>query len=299
MTGAVPLSRRSVVVLGVATVAGLMMLVWPLLVRQPEGGQVGPPFVFLALLPVVILVVLAEVSEGGLDPRVLAVLGVLSAVNAVLRGLSPGTGGVELVFFLLILSGRVFGPGFGFVLGCTSLFASALLTGGVGPWLPYQMLVSAWVGMGAGLLPRRVTGRAEIAMLAAYGVVAAYLYGLLLNLSSWPFVLGLSVPGHPGISFVAGDPISANLHRFLAFTLVTSTGSFDTGRAVTNAVAIVVLGPAVLTTLRRAARRAVVSGTVAASAPPGPLSRSGADEAAGDRGLVSRVPERPDATRTG
>ncbi len=153
------------------------------------------------------MVVLAEVTEGGLDPRVLAVLGVLSAVNAVLRGLSPGTGGVELVFFLLILAGRVFGPGFGFVLGCTSLFASALLTGGVGPWLPYQMLCSAWVGMGAGLLPRRFTGRAEIMMLAAYGVVAAYAFGLLLNLSSWPFVLGIAVPGHTGLAFVPGDPM--------------------------------------------------------------------------------------------
>jgi len=262
MSRAVPLSRRSAMVLGVASVAGMLMLVWPLLVRAPEGGQVGPPFVFLALLPVVIVVVLAEVTEGGLDPRVLAVLGVLSAVNAVLRGLSPGTAGVELVFFLLILAGRVFGPGFGFVLGCTSLFASALLTGGVGPWLPYQMLVSAWVGMGAGLLPRRFTGRAEIVMLAAYGVFAAYAYGLLLNLSSWPFVLGIAVPGHTGLAFVPGDPMAENLHRFLVYTLITSTGSFDTGRAITNAVAIVVLGPAVLTTLRRAARRVVVTGSV-------------------------------------
>jgi energy-coupling factor transport system substrate-specific component len=259
-----------VLVIGVASVAGLLMLLWPLLVRESSGGQIGPPFVFLALLPVVIVVVLAEVTEGGLDPRVLAVLGVLSAVNAVLRGLSPGTAGVELVFFLLILAGRVFGPGFGFVLGCTSLFASALLTGGVGPWLPYQMLVSAWVGMGAGLLPRRATGRVEITMLAAYGVVAAYLYGLLLNLSSWPFVLGIAVPGHEGLAFVPGDPLSENLHRFFAYTLITSTGSFDTGRAVTNAVAIVVLGPAVLTTLRRAARRAVVTGTVEKLLPGAP-----------------------------
>ena len=58
------------------------------------------------------------------------------------------------MFFLLVLAGRVFGPGFGFVLGCTSLFASALLTAGVGPWLPFQMLGCAWVGLGAGLLPR-------------------------------------------------------------------------------------------------------------------------------------------------
>ena len=260
---AVALAPRSAVVLAVASLAGLMMLAWPLLVRVPDHARVDPPFLFLGLLPVVIVVVLAEVGEGGLDPRVLAVLGVLSAVNALLRGLSAGVAGVELVFFLLILAGRVFGPGFGFVLGCTSLFASALMTAGVGPWLPFQMLVSAWVGMGAGLLPRRVTGRAEIAMLVVYGIVAAYAFGLLMNLSTWPFALGVDVPGHEGsLAFVPGDPVWENLQRFAVYTLLTSTGSWDTGRAITNSVAIVVLGPAVLTTLRRAARRATVTGTV-------------------------------------
>ena len=47
-----------------------------------------------------------------------------------------------------------------------------------------------------------------------------------------------------------------NLHRFLVFTVVTSTVGWDTGRAITNVVAIVLLGPAVLAALRRAARRA-------------------------------------------
>ena len=55
--------------------------------------RVDPPFLFLALLPLVIAVVLAEVSEGGLDPRVLAILGVLSAVNAILRGSPPAPAG--------------------------------------------------------------------------------------------------------------------------------------------------------------------------------------------------------------
>lgn len=262
---AVPVSRRTALVLALASLGGLMMLIWPLLLRvPPETERIDPPFLFLALLPVVIAVVLAELSEGGLDTRVLAVLGVLSAVIAVLRGISAGTGGIELVFFLLVLAGRVFGPGFGFVLGVTSLFASALMTAGVGPWLPFQMLVSAWVGMGAGLLPRRVTGRAEIVMLVVYGVLAAYLYGLLMNLSGWPFLLGIVVPGHEqtALSFDPGAPLGENLRRFGAYTLITSTGSFDTGRAVTNAVAIAVLGPAVLTTLRRAARRATVRGRV-------------------------------------
>ncbi|WP_227468006.1 ECF transporter S component [Nocardioides lijunqiniae] len=237
-----------------------MMLCWPLLLRVSEDTRVDPPFLFLALLPIVVAVVLAELSEGGMDARVLAVLGVLSAVNAILRTVSAGTAGVELVFFLLILGGRVFGAGFGFVLGCTSLFASALMTAGVGPWLPFQMIVSAWIGMGAGLLPRRVTGRAEIAMLAVYGVLAAYVFGLLMNLSGWPFLLGVQVPGHEGsLSYVPGAPLADNLATFLKYTLITSTGSFDTGRAITNVVAIVVLGPAILTTLRRAAKRATVT----------------------------------------
>ena len=256
---AVQLSLRSGLVLGVASVTGLMMLCWPLLLQAEAGQRIAPPFLFLTLLPLIIAVVLAEISEGGLDPRVLAILGVLSAVNAVLRALSPGLAGVELTFFLLILAGRVYGPGFGFVLGCTSLFASALLTAGVGPWLPFQMLISAWVGMGAGLLPRRFTGRAEIVLLAAYGIVAAYAFGMLMNLSGWPFVAGIAVPGEEGsLSYVPGAPLLENLHRFVLYTLLTSTGGWDTVRAITNAVGIALLGPAVLTTLRRASRRAVL-----------------------------------------
>jgi energy-coupling factor transport system substrate-specific component len=257
---AVPLGPRSAAVLLLATVAGLAMFVWPLLVRvEPGSERLDPPFVFLALLPVLMAVVLAEVSEGGMDAKVLAMLGVLTAINSVLRGLSAGTGGLELVFFLLVLAGRVFGAGFGFAFGCTTLFASALMTAGVGPWLPFQMLAAAWVGMGAGLLPRRVDGRGEIAMLVVYGIVAAYGYGLLMNLSGWPFALGVDVPGHTGsLSFVPGDPVWENLHRFVVYTLLTSTGSWDTGRAITNAVALTVLGPPVLVTLRRAWKRADV-----------------------------------------
>jgi len=263
----VPVGRRSAVVLTLATVAGLVMFTWPLVLVpdpavQETAQRVSPPFVFLALLPVVVLVVLAELTEGGLDAKALAMLGVLTAVNAALRSLGAGLAGVELVFFLLILAGRVFGPGFGFVLGCTSLFASALLTAGVGPWLPYQMLCSAWIGLGAGLLPRRwrgraVRGRAELALLVGYGILCAYGFGLLMNLSSWPYTLGIAVPGQDGsLSYEPGAPLLENLHRFGIYTLLTSTGGWDTGRAVTNTLAILVLGPAVLATLRRAARRA-------------------------------------------
>ncbi|WP_328997925.1 ECF transporter S component [Kribbella sp. NBC_00709] len=260
-TGAIRVGKRSAVVLILATIAGLMMFVWPLLTKvDPSPTQHGSdaPFIFIVILPVLVMIVIAELSEGGMDSKALAILGVLSAVNAALRPtLGAGTAGIESVFFLLVLAGRVFGPGFGFLLGCTSLFASALLTAGVGPWLPFQMICSAWIGLGAGLLPRRVRGTAEIAMLVAYGIFVAYAFGFLMNLWFWPFITHAEVPYYNGgISYIPGAPVSENLHRFTIFTLLTSTGGWDTGRAITNTVAILILGPAVLATLRRTAHRA-------------------------------------------
>ncbi len=254
-TAAVPVGVRTASALLLASLTGIVMFCSPLFVRVPAssvGHTSDAPLLFVVVLPLVVAIVLASFADGGMDSKALAMLGVLSAVNAALRPLGAGIAGVELVFFLLVLAGRVFGAGFGFVLGCTSMFASGLLTAGVGPWLPFQMLAAAWIGLGAGLLPRRMSGRAEIAMLVAYGVVAAYLYGFLMNLWFWPFALG----GGTDLSFVPGDPLLDNLHRFVVYTVTTSTLGWDTGRAITNAVAIVVLGPAVLATLRRASRRA-------------------------------------------
>jgi len=263
----VRLSRRNALVLIVASAAALAAFLWPLLITPAQnaaGTNSAAPFLFLAILPVLVVVAVAEVAAGGLDAKTIAMLGVLSAINAALRPLGAGTAGIETVFFLLVLAGRVFGPGFGFLLGSTSLLASALLTAGVGPWLPYQMLASSWIGLGAGLLPRRVRGRAEIAMLAGYGVIAAYVFGFLMNMSYWPFAIG----GDTQLSYVAGAPLVENLRRFVVFTALTSTAGWDTVRAITNVVAIALLGPAVLVALRRAARKAAFDAPVTFADPP-------------------------------
>lgn len=254
---------RAAVVLVVACVLSLGAFCWPLFVAPGATlDGTSAPLVLALVLPVVLGVVLVEVAEGGLDSKALAMLGVLSAIGAALRPLGAGTAGIETVFFLLVLAGRVFGPGFGFVLGTTTLFASALLTGGVGPWLPFQMLGAAWVGLGAGLLPA-ARGRVELAMLAGYGAVAALGFGLLLNLSFWPFVVG---PANQ-LSFDAEAGPAQNLQAFVLFTLATSLG-WDVGRAMTNVVLILLAGPAVLATLRRAARRAAFEAPVEFSGSP-------------------------------
>lgn len=255
MGEAIPLTPRSAVVLGLASLAGVLAFCWPLLV---DAGAVlddatAAPLVLGVVLLGVLAAVLVAFGEDGLDVRAVAMLGMLAAVGAVLRPLSAGAAGIETVFVLVILGGRVFGAGFGFVLGATTLFASALLTGGVGPWLPFQMLAAAWVGLGAGLLPRvrKPGGWRELVMLAGYGVVAALVFGLAMNMSFWPFTLGVG----SDLSFVPGGAVGENLRRFLTFTVATSLG-WDIGRAVTTVVGIAVIGPVALRLLRRAATRA-------------------------------------------
>ena len=260
---AIRVRPRSAVAIAMASFLGLVAFAWPFVVAPGAFSSAQTaPLLFGGLLALVLAVVFAEVADGGIDAKALAMLGVLSAVNAGLRPLGAGTAGIETVFFILVLAGRVYGAGFGFALGCTSLFASALLVGGVGPWLPYQMFGCAWVGMLAGLLPP-ARGKAEIAMLAAYGAFAGYLFGFLLNLSFWPFSLDPS----SSIAYQPGLPFTEQWHRYLLFDATTSLG-WDTGRAVTTALAVVIVGPAALAALRRAARRANFRPAVTFAAPP-------------------------------
>jgi energy-coupling factor transport system substrate-specific component len=252
-TPAIRLQRRSSLLMLITSAFGVVAFGWPLFVHQHAGANTAhsgdAPWIFVGLIPLLIAIVVAELSDGGIDAKAIALLGILAACFSALRIASPGIDGFEPEWFLLILAARVFGRGFGFVFGAVALFASSLVTGGVGPWLPFQMLAAAWVGFGAGCLPP-AAGLTERVLLAGYGVVAALAYGLLTNFWFWPFV-----GSGTSYSFLPGSGVATNLHRFIYFDLTTSMG-FDLTRAATSAVLILALGRPVLAALRRASRRA-------------------------------------------
>ncbi|MEU6381395.1 ECF transporter S component [Streptomyces sp. NPDC046909] len=266
------LGPRSITALLLVSAVGVGALGWPFLAPPKSAANAhsqDAPWLFAGLLVLLVLVLAATISESGLGPKAVAMLGVLAATGAALRPLGAGTAGIEPMFFLMLLSGRVLGPGFGFVLGSVSMFASALLTGGVGPWMPFQMLAMGWFAMGAGLLPgsRRLRGRAELALLAGYGFVAAFAYGTLTNLAGWPFMQQST----SNIAFDPDDPAPANLARFVVYCLATSMG-WDLGRALCTVVLTFLLGPAVLRALRRATRRAAFE-TAVTFEPRRPVNR--------------------------
>jgi energy-coupling factor transport system substrate-specific component len=258
-SGQIRFQWRSSLLLAAASAAGIAAFTWPLFTR-PHGSENlahtgDAPWVFIVLVPLLVGILLSEIADGALDAKAVAMLGVLVACGAALRAPSTGVTGFTGVFFLLIPGGRVFGRGFGFVQGALTMFASALLIGGVGPWLPFEMLCTAWVGFFAGCLPR-ARGRSELALLATYGAIAGLAYGLVMDMWFWPF-------GTSGtqLHFIAGAAITENLRRFWAFHLASALG-FDIPRAAGNALLVLVAGTPVLAALRRAARRAAFGAPV-------------------------------------
>ncbi|MFN8501264.1 ECF transporter S component [Kouleothrix sp.] len=195
---------------------------------------------------------MADLAAGRLNAKTVAVLGMLTAINAVLR-LPAGPGDAPTFFFLVILAGYAYGARFGFLLGALSLLVSALLTGGVGPWMPFQMFVMGWMGLGAGALrplARRLApgGRAELLLLCAYGYAWGLLFGALMNLWSWPLIGAGALYWQPGLGLArrcSATGRSTPPPRWPGTLL----------RALTNVLLIGALGRPVLKELRRFQRR--------------------------------------------
>ena len=256
----VPLRLRSAAALGAVFSVGVVAFGWPFFTAPGSALDTShsgdAPMVFVLMLPLLAAVVLAELTSGGMDAKAVAMLGMLAAVGGALRALGPGTAGLEPSFAVIILGGRVFGRGFGFVLGAVTIFTGGLLTGGVGPWLPFQMLAAGWVGFFAGCLPP-ARGRAEVATLAVYSFAAGLVFGAVMNLWFWPFA-----SYGPETSYVAGDAFAGNLHRYLVFYVTTSL-PWDLGRSVLSALVLLLAGTALLRALRRASRRAAFDAVAA------------------------------------
>ena len=210
------------------------------------------------LVGICLLVLLLEVQSEGVSAKTVALLGVLVAINATLRfaeSAVPGPGGFSPIFPLIVLGGYVLGARFGFLLGVLTLLVSAVLTGGVGPWLPYQMFAAGWVGLSAPLcrpLARALGGpgsKGEIAVLAVFGGYWGLLYGAIMNIWFWPFAVGGSeMYWQPGIG------LRETVARYLVFYAVTSL-VWDLARMIGNILLIALAGGAVLRVLRRFQRR--------------------------------------------
>lgn len=258
-----PLQRiLSALIFGLTTVAGIAAFLYPFWMPAVAAeGQAHSGDSPLALTLVVLVcfgVLLVEVQSQTISAKSVALLGVLVALNSVLRFAEvaiPGPGGFTPIFPIIILGGYIFGARMGFLLGVLTLLVSALVTGGVGPWLPYQMLTAGWAGMSAPIcrpivnaLVRAFSVRrewVEVAVLAIFSALWGFAYGAIMNIWFWPFAVGSAqMYWEPGIT------VQETLQRYALFYMVTSF-VWDGLRAVGNLLLVAVVGAGMLRILRR------------------------------------------------
>jgi energy-coupling factor transport system substrate-specific component len=210
------------------------------------------------ILGVTLIALFALMAALRVNAKRVAVLGVLCAINAVLRLaetlILPLPGGFSPVFLLIVLAGYAYGARFGFLFGAFSLLTSALASGGVGPWLPFQMFGAGWVGLTAGILGKLrmqnssrsiLSSKFDLVLLLPFGFVWGFLYGAILNLYFWPLV-----DAGAGLSWQAGMGIGDALARYAAFYAATSLW-WDAVGAIGNVALLLWLGLPILRALRR------------------------------------------------
>ena len=245
---AVKYLRSALIALSIPT--ALLGFLWPFFVGSTELAHKAGWF-FVASTSITVALIVTLVANDDLGSKNVAFLGILSALIAALRPLGIGAIGIEPMWFALILAARVMGPLFGFLLGALSMVLSALLTGGIGPWLSYQVFAAALIGFGVGVIPTKARGKLEISILALYGAIAAEFFGIAMDLQFWPWSLGAGTD----LSFKAGAPFSENISHFFSYHFLSAL-AWDIPRAVITVSLILIAGKPALNALRRARHRA-------------------------------------------
>jgi len=243
--GVYRLSSQSRIVLAFTSLIALAGFLWPFF----YVGNLH--WIFVIAIAASAFLLISEVGIGSIDAKSIALLGVMSAFITLLRPLGAGAAGLEPIWFALIIAARVFGPSWGFLLGITSMTTSALLTGGVGPWLAYQVFAAGWIGLLAGSLPQKFAGKlirgaTEKFLLIIVGIFAAFAFGILMDLQFWPWVLGSNTQ----LSYIPGGALSENVSRFITFHFASSM-AWDIPRAILTSTLIAVTATPFLSALRR------------------------------------------------
>ncbi len=239
--------------LAAITAAGAALFLWPF----TGLGAPGTAAAATVSIGCVIVLVAVETMSRRLDTRGLAVIAAIAAIDSALRlALVSGVGGFSPIFLLILCAGYAMGAEFGFLCGATALLVSALVTAGVGPWLPYEMIAAGWVGAAAGLAGSGRRGwtprRRDVVLLAIVGIVTGFAYGAVMDVWDWTFFRGAADFGYvPGLHAV--DTALRFGHFYLATSLV-----YDCFRAVGNAVLVALLAAPVLGALVRLRRRHTV-----------------------------------------
>lgn len=244
--------RLSTLLFIAVNVLSVAVFFMPLFISTSEAhlhSIVMPISFALVLLSAVGCVVF---SHSRMVSRSLITLAAIACALGTLGKLLDLPAGGSGMFFVVIICGFALGSQFGQLVGMTSMFVSALLTGGIGPWLGYQAIAMGLVGAAAGIacphIVREVKRKGKIsvpvfAVLTLYAGLLGLLFGFIINWWSWPFLDYGNM-----LSFDSTNSIMTNIAHYMNFYIRTSLW-WDAWALIGNIVLMTVIGRPVIMAL--------------------------------------------------
>ncbi len=173
-------------------------------------------------------------ERRGVSAREAALIATLAALAGLSRVPFAGLPAIQPTTFMVIVAGRVFGPGAGFMVGALASLVSNMFLGH-GPWTPWQMLAWGLAGVSGGLLKYLFTHN-DRWPLVIMSLVWGLLFGWIMNTWHW-------------ITFVY--PLT-----FSSFLLTQATSIwFDALHGIFNAAFMLIAGGELVRILHRFQRR--------------------------------------------
>ncbi len=184
----------------------------------------------ICILFIGILLMFFFYEKSNISIKEICLISTLAALAGVSRVAFTALPNIQPTTFLVILSGYVFGPIYGFMVGTVAALVSNSFMGH-GPWTPWQMLAWGLAGISAGFL-KRILPHPKKIPLSIFAFCWGFLFDYIMNLWQWLAFI------HPH-----------NLSSFIA--VYAASFYFDLMHALCNFVFTYLLGNSFITVLSR------------------------------------------------
>lgn len=135
------------------------------------------------ILLISFIYIFVSYDRRSISVKEISLIATLSALAGVSRVPFAAIPGVQPTTFLVMISGYVFGPGFGFLVGSIAALSSNFFLG-QGPWTPWQMLAWGLVGFSSGII-QRINKKPSRLFFSIFTFFWGFLFGYIMNIWHW------------------------------------------------------------------------------------------------------------------
>ncbi|WP_234118643.1 ECF transporter S component [Clostridium hydrogenum] len=139
------------------------------------GSENTFPAIVTGIVFSIIILAYFYFEKSSMGTKEIALIGGISAFASASRVVFTGIPNVQPVTFIVAITGMVFGPFEGFLVGSTTAFISNIFLG-QGPWTPWQMFSWGLVGYLSGIM-----GKKEKKMPVEIFAIICFLYGFMFD----------------------------------------------------------------------------------------------------------------------